>query len=68
MNQSEQRIVEQLMDRMHQGVVNVDRGGIIRRCNQVAKEITGIVFNPHARHDASCVSAGDIVIIAEYSR
>ncbi len=65
MNQGEQRIVEQLMDRMHQGVVYVDRDGIIRRCNQVAKEITGIVFNAHASHDAGCVSEGDIVIIAD---
>lgn len=65
MNINEERIVERLMDSMHQGIVYVDRDGIIRRCNQVAKEITGIVFNAHVSHDAGKVTEGDIIIIAD---
>lgn len=65
MDLCEEQIVERLMDSMHQGVVYVDRDGIIRRCNHVAKEITGIIFNAHVSHAAGHVEEGDIVIIAD---
>lgn len=65
MDQGEVRAVERLMNSMHQGIVYVDRDGIIHLCNQVAKEITGIVFNVHASHDSGKIAEGDIVIIAD---
>lgn len=59
------RTVELLMDNINQGLVYVDRDRIIRSCNRVAKEITGIIFNAHYNHDAGSLNEGDIVVLAD---
>ena len=59
------RATEALMDSMNQGIVYVDSERKIRMCNRKAKEITGIIINPHASHEEGNVEEGDIVIIAD---
>lgn len=57
--------IELLMDNMNQGIVFVDAERKIRICNNMAKEITGIVFDVNATHDAGQIEEGDIVILAD---
>lgn len=57
--------IELLMDNMKKGVIYVDGDRSIRICNNIAKEITGIVFDIDASHDAGQIAEGDIVILAD---
>lgn len=59
------KAIELLMDSMNQGIVYVDGTQKIQICNRKAKEITGIVIDTHASHDAGQITEGDIVIIAD---
>lgn len=65
MVKGERKTVELLMDDLNQGLVFVDKSGIIQSCNKVAKEMTGISIQSFSEHDAGKISAGDIVIIAD---
>lgn len=59
------KAIELLMDSMNQGIVYVDGSLEIQICNRKAKEITGIVIDAHASHEAGQITEGDIVIIAD---
>lgn len=65
MNNYDARAIELLMDSMNQGIVYVDAEQRIQICNRKAKEITGIVINAHASHEAGVIAEGDIVVIAD---
>lgn len=65
MENYETNAIALLMDSMDYGVVDVDAEGVIRLCNKKAKEITGIIINPHQGHPAGKVAEGDIVILAD---
>ena len=53
------------MNNLNQGIVFVDKNGIIQSCNMVAKEMTGIVIKSLSEHEEGCIMPGDIVIIAD---
>lgn len=53
------------MDNLNQGLVFVDKEGKIQSCNNMAKEMTGIVINSYSEHEAGCIAPGDIVVIAD---
>lgn len=65
MDLSNAHAIELLMDNMKKGVIYVDGDRRIRICNNIAKEITGIVFDIDASHDAGQIAEGDIVILAD---
>ncbi|MBR3785837.1 MAG: sigma-54-dependent Fis family transcriptional regulator [Firmicutes bacterium] len=65
MDLSNAHAIELLMDNMKKGVIYVDGERRIRICNNIAKEITGIVFDVDASHDAGRIAEGDIVILAD---
>lgn len=65
MDLSNAHAIELLMDNMKKGVIYVDGERRIRICNNIAKEITGIVFDVDASHDAGQIREGDIVILAD---
>lgn len=65
MEKKEFETIGLLMDAMNQGIVFVNTERKIEICNRKAKEFTGIVFNPHACHDAGSLKEGDIVILAD---
>ena len=65
MDLSNAHAIELLMDNMKKGVIYVDGDHRIRICNNIAKEITGIVFDIDASHDAGKIAEGDIVILAD---
>ncbi len=65
MDLSNAHAIELLMDNMKKGVIYVDGDRRIRICNNIAKEITGIVFDIDASHDAGQITEGDIVILAD---
>lgn len=65
MDNYDAKAIELLMDSMNQGIVYVDAAQKIQICNRKAKEITGIVIDTHASHDAGQITEGDIVIIAD---
>ncbi len=65
MVKSEIKAVELLMDNLNQGLVYIDREGIIQSCNKMAKEMTGIIIKSYSEHEAGCIAPGDIVVIAD---
>ena len=42
LSSSEERVLEQILENLNQGIVYVDQERKIRLCNKKAKEITGI--------------------------
>ena len=65
MDLSNARAIELLMDNMKKGIMFVDGDHKIRVCNNIAKEITGIVFDIDTGHDEGQIAEGDIVILAD---
>ena len=58
MDNYDAKAIELLMDSMNQGIVYVDAAQKIQICNRKAKEITGIVIDTHASHDAGQITEG----------
>lgn len=65
LSSSEERVLEQILENLNQGIVYVDQERKIRLCNKKAKEITGIAFGAHDSHEAGCIADGDVVILAD---
>lgn len=57
--------MELVMNSMNQGIIYIDRNRTIQHCNRWAKEITGIIINASASHEAGKISEGDIIILAD---
>lgn len=57
--------IEFIMNNMNLGLVYVDKSRRIQMCNQIAKEITGIVVDAHNNHGSGKIEDGDIVVIAD---
>lgn len=53
-----------LLDEIDEGFIYIDREGIVKAYNQVAKEITGVVFARTSIHPAGQLEKGDLVILA----
>ncbi len=53
-----------LLDEIDEGFIYIDRDGIVKAYNQVAKEITGVVFSRTSIHPAGRIEKGDLVVIA----
>ncbi len=54
-------------DIMNEGLIYVDKSGIIKFYNEKAKEIVGIKRECRYRHESGKIKKGDIVIIADTS-
>ena len=57
--------MELVMNSMNQGIIYIDSEKKIQQCNRWAKEMTGIIINASASHDAGVIAEGDIVILAD---
>ena len=53
-----------LLDEIDEGFIYIDREGTVKAYNQVAKEITGVVFTRTSLHPAGRIEKGDLVVIA----
>lgn len=62
--EQEERL-RRLADVADEGLICVDRAGVITLFNRKAKEITGIILNNSLSHPAGVVEPGDIVLIAD---
>ncbi len=63
MNVEEQ--LQLVADIAGEGIIGVDRAGIITLFNRKAKEITGIILNGKLAHPAGNIKQGDIVLLAD---
>ena len=63
LSSSEERVLEQILENLNQGIVYVDQERKIRLCNKKAKEITGIAFGAHDSHEAGRIADGDVCLL-----
>ncbi|MBF4695194.1 sigma-54 interaction domain-containing protein [Fusibacter ferrireducens] len=54
-----------LLDEIDEGFIYIDKEGIVKAYNQVAKEITGVVFQRTSVHPEGRIEKGDLVVIAD---
>ncbi len=65
MNTFNEKTIEYLADYLEHGLLYISSDGIIRMCNQSAKDITGITINSAFGHNSGTIEQGDIVVIAD---
>ena len=61
----QQNYVKMFTDMMSEGLIVIDKNGIIQIYNNKAKEIFGILHNQQIRQEPGKIRDGDIVIIAD---
>lgn len=61
----EQRIIDTVAEIVDDGIICVDRGGIVTQFSRKAKEMTGVVLQGGQFHPAGSIQPGDLVLIAD---